>query len=355
MKHHRAGSAIIRIAIIWIVIFGCKPEVQKTPVGNRIIYIKARPVEYAEFKIPVKATGLLTATTQAKLSFKTGGIIKQLTTREGESVQKDEVLAVLDLSEIKANVNQAQIGYEKAKRDLGRAENLHRDSVATLEQLQNARSAFELSVAQKQIAEFNLLHSRIKAPSDGQIQKVLVESNEMIAPGYPALLFASDESDWVVRCALTDKDIVKLTMGDSANVAMDAFPGNLFKAEITELGSVADPVTGTYEVELLILRPLTQFRTGFFSRVEIYPSEIRRSLVVPIEALLEASDKSAVIFLYKNRKVVKRRITSGTILDDRVEIVEGLKEGELVITEGAKYVSESSEVRLVNETDTPTP
>jgi len=298
---------------------------------------------------------VLGTTTQMKLSFKTGGIIKQLNIREGESVRRGEVLAVLDLLEVRAQVNQARIGLEKSERDLRRAGNLYRDSVVTLEQFEDARSAFELAKAQKQIVDFNLLHSQIKAPSDGKIQKILVEANEMIAPGYPALLFASTENDWVVRSALIDKDIVKLSIGDSGRITMDAFPGTRFKAEITELGTVADPVTGTYEVELLILKSLPQFRTGFFSRVQIYPTEIKRFLVVPIEALLDANDKTASVFVYDQGKAIKRRISTGTILDDRIVILEGLEEGEFVITDGAKYVRDDSEVNLLDRTESQVP
>jgi RND family efflux transporter MFP subunit len=290
-----------------------------------------------------------------KLSFKTGGIIKQIYVREGESVERGKVLALLDLSEVKAQVNQARIGYNKSERDLRRAKNLYRDSVATLEQYEDARSAFELAQAQKQIAEFNLLHSRIKAPSDGKIQKILVEANEMIAPGHPALLFASTENDWVVRSALIDKEIVRISLGDSGVVTMDAFPGSVFKAEVTELGTVADPVTGTYEAELLILESKPQFRTGFFSRVQIYPTHINRLLMVPVEALLDATDKSASLFVYEQGKAIKRRITTGPIVDERIAVLKGVEEGELVITEGAKYVRDDSEVILMDQTESRNP
>lgn len=341
----------IFIAIILLGFAGCKPAEEKSPVRDNNINIRIQPVEIIEYKIPVRATGVLGTTTQMKLSFKTGGIIKQLNIREGESVRRGEVLAVLDLSEVSAQVNQARIGYEKSERDLRRAGNLYRDSVATLEQYEDARSAFELAQARKQIAEFNLLHSQIKAPSDGKIQKILVEANEMIAPGYPALLFASTENDWVVRSALVDKDIVKLSMGDSGQVTMDAFPGTRFKAEITEMGTVADPVTGTYEVELLILQSLPQFRTGFFSRVLIYPTEINHLLVIPIEALLDANDKTASVFVYEQGKAIKRRIKTGSIVDDRIVISDGLKEGEFVITDGAKYVRDDSGVTLMDQNE----
>jgi RND family efflux transporter MFP subunit len=304
-----------------------------------------------EYKIPVRATGLLSTSTEMKLSFKTGGIISRLHVREGESVRKGEVLARLDLSEIQAQVNQARIGLEKAERDLTRAGNLYRDSVATLEQYQNAESAFGLAKSRKNVADFNLRYSQIKAPSEGQVQKLLVEANEVIAPGYPAIIFASTENDWVVRASLTDKDIVKLALGDTCRVFMDAFPGVVFTGEIIELGSVADPVTGTYEAELLLLQTRSEFRTGFISRVEVYPAKLSRSVVVPIEALLDANDNSAYLFTLEKGVVARKRVRIGAILDGQVVVLDGITEGELVVTDGAKYLTSGEMVNAVNLKD----
>ena len=350
----RLISASIVLPVL-LFISGCKPSEQKKQVEILPVQVRIQTVRSVEYKIPVRATGLLGTTTKMKLSFKTGGIIKQINTREGRLVQRGDILAVLDLSEVKAQVNQAHIGVEKAQRDMDRARNLYHDSVATLEQYQNTRSAFELARAQKQIADFNLQHSRITAPSDGKIQKILVESNEVIGSGYPAILFASTENDWVVRAALTDKDVVKFSIGDSARIFMDAFPDTEFKAEVSELGAVADPVTGTYEAELLILHADPQFRTGFISRVEIYPTLVSHSLVVPIEALQDASDQKAHVFVYQEDvqnnqyRARKRNLKTGRILGDNVVVLEGLEEGELVITEGAKYLRANVEVEVVKQ------
>jgi len=339
------------IASLLILATGCREADQKEISENQVIRVRAQPVEYREYKVAVRAAGMLSTATEMKLSFKTGGLISQLHAREGTSVKRGQVLAELDLSEVRAQVNQAHIGLEKSQRDLNRAKNLYRDSVVTLEVYQNAESAWELAKSQVQIADFNLEHSRIKAPTDGKIQKILVEASEVIAPGYPAILFASTENDWVVRASLTDKDIVKLSLGDSARVYMDAFPGAPFRAEIVELGTVADPVTATYETELLILQSLPGFRTGFISRAEIYPSEVKRSLVLPIHALIDATDKRAFIYVAKDGKAEKRRIRTGAILGNEVVVLEGLSQGEEVISDGAKYLREGSEVEIIHAID----
>lgn len=347
------GNKMKRIAIlggmIMVLFTGCKPPVQQKEVQDETVRVRVRPVEYLEYKNPVRAVGMLGTMTEIKLSFKTGGIVREIRVKEGKRVRRGDVLAVLDLSEIRAQVDQAQIAFAKSGRDLTRAENLYRDSVATLEQYQNARSAYELARSQKQIAEFNLDHSKITAPADGKIQKLLVESNEMIAPGYPAILFASTENDWVVRAALIDKDIVKLSIGDSAIISMDAFPGARIRAEVTELGAISDPVTGTYEAELLILNSLQQFRTGYIATAMIYPSNIERSLVIPVESLLDASDQSAFVFTYLNGEIDRKRIETGQIINNMIVVLSGLSEGEFVVTDGVSYLREDSKVRLIDQ------
>jgi RND family efflux transporter MFP subunit len=330
---------------------GCEPQAQKVTLPDKPMNVKVQAVQSLDYKVAVRVTGRLSTSTEMKLSFKTGGIVKQLHVGEGETVKRGEVLALLDLSEIQAQALQADIGLDKAKRDLTRAGNLYRDSVVTLEQYQNAESAHELAKAQKRIADFNLEYSQIKAPSDGKVHKLLVEESEMIAPGYPAMLFASTENDWVVRVSVTDKDVVKLALGNSATVTMDPFPGTEFKAIVNELGTVADPVTGTYEAELIVVHPHPEFRTGFICRVDIYPRNLLQALVVPIEALMDASDNSAYVFLFEDGLALRRRIRTGTILNEQVVVQDGLSEGELVITDGAKYLSDKAKVHALNLKD----
>jgi RND family efflux transporter MFP subunit len=334
-----------------LALAGCRPSEQKGAPASPPVMVEVQPVLSRMYKVPVRATGLLGTATEMKLSFKTGGIVKEIPAREGRSVIRGELLAMLDLSEVGAQVNQANIGLEKAERDLVRARNLYRDSVVTLEQYQNARSGFELAKAQKQIADFNLRHSEIRAPANGKVMKILVETNEVTGPGLPVILFASTENDWVVRASLTDKDIVRLSIGDSAFVSMDPFPDKEFGAVVTELGTVADPVTGTYEAELLILEAHPQFRTGFICRSGILPTLADTSLVVPLEALLEASDRTAYVYLIREGKAERRLVATGPILGDQVAVLEGLYEGDSVITEGVKYLLPGSKVVAVNQQD----
>jgi len=184
--------------------------------GTAPLPVEVVVAEKHRVTVPLRETGQLTAKSRIKLSFKTGGLIAKITVDDGATVKKGDLLASLDLSEIEARVREASLAYDKAVRDYRRVYNLYRDSVATLEQLEHIRTARDIAWNNLRIARFNLKHSVIRAPADGKILRRLAESGEMIAPGYPVLLFASTDRAWVVRCHVPDRDIVRIGPGDSA-------------------------------------------------------------------------------------------------------------------------------------------
>lgn len=329
-----------------MVLITCRQPVNRVDSAREVHNVKVQAPLYMEFSDPVRTSGILTTRSEMKLSFKTGGIVSSVNVKEGQVVKEGTLLAAIDPAEINAHVSQADIAFEKSRRDYNRALNLYRDSVVTLETLQNAKSAYDLSRAQKRITEFNLKHSKIVAPAKGKVQKIVAKKNEMIAPGYPAILFATTENDWIVRVSLTDKDIVKFSTGDSASIHLDAFPGKLFSAEVSELGAISDPVTGTYDVELLLKEEHPEFRTGFIARTELFPSDSIGGWWVPFEALQNLENGNGTIFIADSARAVKREVVTGKLVGQGILIVKGIEATDRVIVEGAGYLKENDLVRV---------
>ncbi|HHJ09832.1 MAG TPA: efflux RND transporter periplasmic adaptor subunit, partial [Bacteroidetes bacterium] len=151
------------------------------PVRDRQVGFRPVPVEAVQVKkrtviIPIRESGQLSAKDQIKLGFLTGGIIEEVSVDEGRSVTKGQKLASLNLSEIQAKANEATLAWQKAVKDYKRVLNLYRDSVATLEQLEHARTQRDIALNNLHIARFNLDHSVIRAPADGNILKKLADA-----------------------------------------------------------------------------------------------------------------------------------------------------------------------------------
>ncbi len=335
------------IFILAIIISGCQE--QSTEEKNEtVISVKTSKVEEVNHSVPIISSGVLAYKTESKLSFKTGGIIQKMYVEEGQQVKKGQLLAKLDLSEIEARVKQAELGFEKAKRDLRRIENLYHDSVATLENFQDATTALEIAESNLKITKFNMHYSIIIAPSNGTILKKMAFRNELLGSGMPVFIFAPTNEDMIVKVNLTDKEIIKVKLNDKARIFFDAYQDKEFNAEITEIASTADPYTGTYEVELQVEPDSSKLISGFIARVSIFPEQSNTLLEIPIEALVVGRGYEGDIFVLENDKIIRRKVHISRIENDKLIISKGVKAGESVITEGAHYIDENSSIEIVN-------
>ncbi|MBU0763363.1 MAG: efflux RND transporter periplasmic adaptor subunit [Bacteroidetes bacterium] len=332
-----------------MLVAACSQDKQgESDTAERAVMVKTERIKKQMVTGVVHSFGILSTKTQAKLSFKTGGIIQRICAEEGEKVHKGQVLAQLNMSEIQAQVNQASEAFEKAGRDHKRAEKLLADSLITLELFQNAGSALEIARNNKQIADFNLRYSTITAPADGKILKRLYEENEVIAPGYPVFLFGSTGAEWVVKTNVTDKDIVDINTGDSAVARFDAYPGERFRSEITEAGTMADPYTGTYEVEVCLREMPAKPVSGLIARVEIYKSTGDELYLIPVDALVEADRERARIFIARNDTAQGLRLRIKAITDKYLMVSEGVDTTMEVVVSGGGYLEDGCLIQIRN-------
>lgn len=337
----------VLVFILIIGLFSCKDN-QVTVKSDTKIRVKITVVNEREMAFPIRSSGKLALKEEMKLSFKTGGIINRIYAEEGTKVNKGVLLAELNMAEIQAAVEQAKLGLEKAERDFNRVNNLFKDSVATLEQLQNITTALGLAKSNYDIARFNEKYSIITAPDNGFILKRLVEKNEIIAPGYPVFIFASTAKDWIFRLNIPDTDIIKISLNDSAVVKFDAWPDKLFHAIVYEKANAADPYTGTFELELKMTGTNTQLISGLIGSVDILPSEKEKLIEIPYIAMVEGDQNECYVYILNESDLpVKKRLKIVWIGSESFFIRSGLKPGSRVVTDGAAYIKQNSEIEIV--------
>lgn len=322
-----------------------KPE---PAVHEEITRVRTVPLVMGDLSIPVPAAGVLVLSEEIRLSFKTGGIIDRVNADEGSRVEKGQVLASLNLAEINSSVTQARNGYEKALRDHTRAENLYRDSVATLETKQNAATALEVAKSVLEAAEFNQKHSMITAPSDGIILKKLAKQNELVSAGYPVFLFGSAGKYLKVKAGLADRDMVRVQRGDSALVTFDAYPQVRFHGIVDMIGKMADPLTGTFETEMLIEDQGYRLASGLVANIEIFPSAKNKFIMVPVGAVIEANGKKGYVYVMEDSMTVKKISVSIEGLDGDMAALSGMPAGfDEVVVEGSSYLRDGMKVQVI--------
>ncbi len=338
--------------LLAMVLVACgKKEKQETDaaVDESAVAIKLAAVKSVDYSLPVVSSGLISTETESRLSFKVGGIITKILWKEGESVSKGQLLASLDLTEIDAQVAQAKNNLEKTQRDLERGKRLLKDSAATLEQIQNLTTAFNVAEEGYRIASFNRQFSTIRANTSGKVIRKFANEGELIGPGSPVLMVnSSAQNDWIVKIGLPDVDWVRVKKGDAAKITTDAYPNEVLNGELNVINEGADAVSGLYQAEVKVRPGNKKLASGLFARVEIAPSSKKKLQTVPIDAIVEGQGKNAFVFVVNDdKKSVRKLPIVVAYLENKTAFVSsGLESVTEVIAAGSAFLTENSIVKI---------
>ena len=346
MRHILLSAFISALAV------GCGAHTEQAlPATEDTVPVKLVEVRGEASRGFVMASGTLSTESQARLSFKTGGVIDRILVKEGEKVRRGQLLATLKSTEIIAQVNQVRLQVEKAKRDFNRAQNLYRDSVATLEQLQNARTGMQIAEQALHQAEFNEQCSRIYAQQDGFVVKKMKNEGELAEPGGPVLFIGavSGSSKWILGAGLSDREWAEVKPGDAAEVVVEAFPGKTFHAVVSKRALAADAASGSFQVELRVDFGTLQPAIGMFGKARISTGRETKSFSIPYESLLEANGTKGSVFASRDGKTVEKvEVSLGRIGEKDVEIEGGLDGFNYIVTSGSPYLSDRSPIRPIH-------
>ena len=324
------------------------------PPPEQAIPVKMQPVATANEGRVMQYSGLIASNSEARLSFKIGGMISRIYVKDGDHIAAGQLLATLDLTEIDAQVRQASQNLEKAQRDENRANNLYRDTVASLEQVQNSHTQTTVATEGLRIARFNQQYAQIRAAASGTILQKLMNEGEYAAAGTAVLLFnGTTQNDWVVRFGVSDKDWAVLHRGDKASILVDAYPGEHFTGQVTKLAEGADASGGTYAVEVTIDAAGHKLAPGLFCTLRLQPPGKRSMTFIPASALAEADGNTGFVYTLNpdQRTVRKIPVHIAFLQGDRLAIAGGLDTVSAVITEGVGYLTERSVVKLIGNPD----
>jgi multidrug efflux pump subunit AcrA (membrane-fusion protein) len=279
-------------------------------------------------------------------------------------------------------LEQAREAAGKARRDLERGKALLADGVTTEEAVQDLTTAYNVALAVMRGADFNAARSRIEATADGVVLRKLAEANEVVQAGQTVLVVGGAKRGWVVRIGLADRDVVRTHLGDSARVEFDAWPGQSFDGRVSNISSAADSATGTFTVEVQVepVAPATRvdavreaaprmaaprmagpqvaapqvaaphFVQGLVAKVALRGESEGVVPVIPLQALVEANDKEAGVFIFDPASKTVRRITIqiGRMSGTGIEVLDGLAPDAQVVTDGAAFLENGDIVRVLS-------
>ncbi len=314
------------------------------------------------------------------LSFRVPGPLIEIRAETGSRVKKGQVIARIDprdfrtrLSDAKSKLSQAAARHSEAQNNFRRYDELYKKKVVSQAQydqfktaLDVARSSLRTAEAGVREAEHSLADTELRAPFAGVIIARLAEQYQDVQAKQPIVSLQNLENVEIV-VDVPEEDIVKAGAGSEKgrlfgsqkiddvelNVTVDALPGKSFAASFKEVGAQSDPRTRTYAATVVMPQPagvriLPGMTVLVSASLRSPANKTADSFIVPLEAVV--GDMSGATWLWKydgDASVVKIPVTLGDFRDSRVQVKGGLAAGDLIVTEGARGLSENAVVSVL--------
>lgn len=359
----------------------------------------------------ITVNGRVEAVKQVNISAKAPGKVEKINFNIGDKVNKGDVLFVLEQKDIRLTVSQAEAAYsiakasynkatgggleqqmvqlksayeiakanyEDAKLNYERTKELYEaDGVSKQafegaeikfklceeqyisakanyeltegkinpENIETAKAQLQQAKAAYDIAKSQLENTEVKAAISGIVASKSVKVGEMTSSTVPGMSIA-DLSSAVLKVGVTEEVINKIKVGDKVKVNVKVASDNAFDGVISSISPVADSKTQAYPIEILMGNNTGMIKGGMFAEIRIPVDKAFNALAIPLESIIDDSGKK-VVYVIDGNKAVKKEITIGYSDGVLIQVLQGIKDSESVISEGQSYLQDGSKVMIV--------
>jgi len=376
---------IILMLIISTSLYGCTKEVA-AEYEEIIKPAKVQVVTTENYSKDIEISGNVKPAQLIRSGFKLAGVIENINVKEGDTVREGQVLASLEThdyqlgvdaaqaqydavqrqadSAIKSGVNQAEASLEFVKTQYERMKQLYEEGAipkTTLEELetqlvvaenkyQEALDAYSISEAQLkqastglEAAETKINDTVLKSPISGTVIKKLYEAGETVASGYPVVVLGRLDT-LEVEIGVPDILIDTIEIGKNVDVFIYGLEKEI-QGKITNIDTTADLETRTFAVKVEIGNKDNKIRPGMIAKVIMNTGNIN-TIMIPTNCVMNDPDGGKVFVYNEEGYVEERRVVLGEVLGDKIQVLEGLQDGEEIVVEGHYKLIDKDKVKV---------
>jgi len=392
-----AGAIVVALAGVWGGVRAARPP--------RVAVARAarRPLTQT-----LVVSGRVLPPIRVNIGAMVTGTVARRLVEDGQRVRAGEALLLLDDAEARAaaaqaraavsqarvkleqlrsvglplaveGLNQAQLTFDRAERELERVQKLADEGIVTATQLDDtrkamamarsqlqaasvqqagsgpagveertARAALEQAEAAEAAATVRLAQTTLRASGDGVIIGRSVEAGNIVQPGSTLLVLAVD-GPTLLTIEPDERNLSAIWMGQTAFASADAYPSQKFPATVSFIGAAVDPQRGTVEVRLSVPTPPPTLRPDMTVSVELESGKRNEALVVPADCVRDVTGRAPWILVLNDGIVERRSVRPGLRGDAFVEILGGAREGDLVIPASAGNPAPGTRMAAVAE------
>lgn len=347
------------IAFSALALGACSGERQQlpptVPTVHNLSVLAARQSSVPDL---LEASGTLRAVQTSILASQVMGNIVEIRVREGDRVQRGQVLAVIDDTQSRAAVERANAATHAAQQELVAADSGLTLADATLKRYQTlfdrksvspqefdeVKARYQAALARRDVARADkaqaeaalaqattvMGYTRIRAPFDGVITEKRADPGVLATPGMP-ILTLEDVRRFRLEATINESDLAYLRLGQALPVRIDSLGDTEMNGKLAQIVPAADPASRSFLIKIE-LPPDARLRSGLFGRAQFSHGQ-RESILIPKSAVVERGQLQAVFVLDQNQVAALRYVTLGKSSQDRVEVLAGLQNGERLVVQ----------------------
>ena len=278
------------------------------------------------------------------------GTLTSLTVKAGQKVTKGQILGRVDDAGMSQQLAQIQTQYELAKTTYERQKNLWDQKIGS--EIQYLQAQTQMNSLQKSISQMKaqLAKTVIRAPFSGTIDEVFVEKGQVVAPGPQGLMRIVNLGNMFVSTSVPESYIGKLKVGTEVDVFLSSL-GKTYKGKVRQVGNFINPNNRSFGIEVSIPNPENLLRPNQVAKLKIIDYVKKDATVVPSNVIQEDGKGNHYVYTVDNSNgktgtAKKTIVTLGQASDNVTEILNGLSEEDVIVTEGVNAISEGMKLNF---------
>jgi len=282
------------------------------------------------------------------------GILQSVLVKEGQYVSKGQTLAKIDDGGLSQQLAQLQIQTKLAKTTFERQERLWNQKIGSEIQFLQAKSTFEAQQEAVNQMKQQLSKTVVKAPFNGTIDEIITEQGSVVAPGQSQLIRIINLNEMYIETDVPESYLTSVVKNKKVTVSFPIL-GTTLEAKIRQAGNFINPANRTFKIEVAVPNKNKTIKPNLTAKLKINDYTNTNAFLIPQSIVSENSTGQQYIYVLNNKNGNNEGIANRVIIEtgktqgDVIEVLNGLKDGDVIIDEGARSVKDGQTVKIINK------
>ena len=332
------------LTLILSLLEGCSDKKNTTHINEVQIPVLISAVEASQSLKEISLSGNIEGFKTVRLGFLVGGKINFIAANEGQMVSKDQLIASLDPTNYGIAKELADIQVNQVQDEYNRLKLMYDNNSLSESDFAKISYGLQQAKVQQKLHTKNLEDTKLYSPIEGVLLKKLCETGEITGVGIP-LFVVSDIRKIKVSAFIPENELHNIRLGQTARVLVPSLD-NTFDGRIIEVGSAADVASRAFSVKIEVENRGMLIRPGMIAEVKILTGLDQEILVIPAGSILHDFNNQSFVYVIDGSagKAFRRNVNLGRAVNNKIEVISGLKETDMVVSGGQEKLVDGSQV-----------